>query len=252
MDKTTLTCGILHSDAQLIGRLTEYVGKMPFLSLVAVHTHPLEAFNDYLKKRVDLYFVELNAKSKADDIDGIEFCRLLSAETRVVFMAQDERYAARCFQLDALDYLTELNASTFFLTMNKAVRWFSRPDSACPRRAVISCPDAQDVSIIHVRSENRIVRLRLNSLLYVEGMGDYTKIYTRDTGKPVLTLSSMKLMETRLPGEAFIRIHHSFIVNMKQVDYIERSEVVVAGKRLPVGDAYRNRLKQWVEKLMVI
>lgn len=50
----------------------------------------------------------------------------------------------------------------------------------------------------------------------------------------------------------FLRIHHSFIVNMERVDSIERTELTLAGKRLPVGDAYRERLRQWVAGVVVI
>lgn len=248
----TLTCAILHSDAQLAAQLTEYIGKMPCLSLASLHTHPLDALNEYTQNRVNLYFVELGTASEADGISGMEFCRLLAAETRVVFIAKDGRYAAQCFQLDALDYLTELNASTFYRAMHKVVRWFSRWDSASGRPTVISCPDLRGEHVIHVRSENRIIRLRLGNILYMEGMGDYVKIYTRDADKPFLTLSSMKQMEARLPERMFLRIHHSFIVNMERVDSIERTELTLAGKRLPVGDAYRERLRQWVAGVVVI
>lgn len=251
MNKNTLTCAILHNDEHLARRLKEYIGRMPCCSLTAVHCNPLDALDDYLRNKVNLYFVELDAASASDGIGGMEFCRLLSAETRVVFIAQDGQYAAQCFQLDALDYLTDLNISTFFHTMNKVVRWFSRSADVPSRLAFISCPDIRRECIIHVRSENRILRIRLGDILYVEGMGDYAKIYTQGTDKPVLTLCSMKLMETRLPEEMFLRIHHSFIINMECVDSIGHAGILLAGKNLPVGDAYRERLRVWVSGLTI-
>lgn len=253
MNKIALTCAILCSDPQMADRLAEYIGKMPDLLLAASHRNPLDALNEYLKNKVNLYFVELGTASETEGIDGMEFSRLLSAETRVVFIAKDECHAARCFQLDALDYLTELNLSTFFQAMNKAMRWFARRSDTSGRPSFISRPDTRGQCFIHIRSENRIIRLRLGSILYVEGMGDYAKLHTTDDHKPLLTLSSMKLMETRLPGDMFIRIHHSFIVNMERVGSIERSEVTLTGgKRLPVGDAYRKRLERWVAERTVI
>lgn len=254
MDKTNLTCAILCKDSRLADRLTEYIGKMPCLELTAAHRNPLDALNEYINHKADLYFVQLVSVAGTDGIGGMEFCRLLSPETRVVFIAPDGQYAARCFQLDALDYLTDLDAPSFFRSVNKAVRWFARCNHVLPLSAAsaVSSPDTSRTCIIHVRSENRIVRLRLDNILYVEGMGDYVKIHTQKDMKPVLTLSSMKLMETRLPESLFLRIHNSFIINKEHVESIGHSEVTLAGKRLPVGDAYRNRLNGWVAGLTVI
>lgn len=246
-----MTCAILYDDTQLTDRLREYISKMPCLSLKAAYDNPLEALNEYLKEKVDLYFVQLGTASEKD-IDGMEFSRLLSVETRVVFVAQDGRHAARCFQLDALDYLTDVTLSSFFQAMNKVVRWFSHSDGVSLRSPFVSCTNVRDDNIINIRSEYRIVRLHLDDILYVEGMGDYVKIYTRNVEKPFLTLCSMKSMETRLPEGMFLRIHHSFIVNREHVESIERTELTLAGKHLPVGDVYRERLKQWIARLAVL
>ncbi|MGN0047580.1 MAG: LytR/AlgR family response regulator transcription factor [Bacteroides sp.] len=250
MNKKTITCAILCSDASLATQLTEYIAKTPYLQQPIVHSNPLDALNRYTKDKVNLYFVELDAPYEANDIDGIEFSRLLSEETRVVFIARNAQKAARCFRVDALDYLTELDISTFFQVVNKALRWFAHTSIA----PAISSKgrDEWEEKILSIRSKSSIIRIRLDEILYIEGMGDYVKIHLQDVDTTHLTLSSMKQMEARLPHAMFIRIHSSFIVNKMRIKYIERSEVLVANKRLPVGDTYRDRLKQWVSELKIV
>lgn len=79
----------------------------------------------YYVSKVDVYVVGLSATSTGE-IGGMDFCRLLSSYTRVIFVADTERFAADCFRLDALDYLTgDFSFSTFFQAANKAMRWFT-------------------------------------------------------------------------------------------------------------------------------
>lgn len=108
-----LNCAILHADPEIAGRLEEYIDKVPFLSLHGKYGNPLEALKDYYETKVEVYFVGIYPVEEGE-INGMDFCRLLSSSTRVIFITDTDRYAAECFRLDALDYLMDgLNFSTF-------------------------------------------------------------------------------------------------------------------------------------------
>lgn len=108
-----LNCAILHADPEIAGRLEEYIGKVPFLSLHGKYGNPLEALKDYYETKVEVYFVGIYPVEEGE-INGMDFCKLLSSSTRVIFITDTDRYAAECFRLDALDYLMDgLNFSTF-------------------------------------------------------------------------------------------------------------------------------------------
>ncbi len=76
--------------------------------------------------------------------------------------------------------------------------------------------------VIYMRCDNRIMRLDLERINYIEGMGDYVKIFCKDSLKPILSLCSMKYMEEKLPANEFIRVHRSFIVRMDCISAIGR------------------------------
>ena len=108
-----LNCAILHADPEIAGRLEEYIGKVPFLSLHGKYGNPLEALKDYYETKVEVYFIGIYPVEEGE-INGMDFCRLLSSSTRVIFITDTDRYAAECFRLDALDYLMDgLNFSRF-------------------------------------------------------------------------------------------------------------------------------------------
>lgn len=121
------------------------------------------------------------------------------------------------------------------------------------RRRVVQKMAVEDAPrMIYVRSDNRIIRLELSEINYIEGLGDYVKIFCRRSSKPVISLCSMKYLEEKLPADEFIRIHRSFIVRKGCIDAIGRSSVIVEEKDVPIGDAYRERLKHFISRLAVL
>ncbi len=249
--KMNLTCAILHRDSKTMEKLEEYIGKVPFLTLCGTFARPLEALKEYYETKVDLYFVGIYPVEEGE-IDGMDFCRLLSASTRVIFITDTERYAVECFRLDALDYLMgDIDFSVFFQSVSKATRWFSLQEAGTQTPNLLSSHEEQP-RVMYIRADNRIMRLDLDSVSYIEGLGDYVKIHIKGASKPVLSLCSMKYMEKRLPANEFIRIHRSFIVRMDRISAIGRSAVEVEHKDVPIGDAYRDRIKGYVSGLMVL
>ena len=81
---------------------------------------------------------------------------------------------------------------------------------------------------------------------------DYVKIFCKDAPKPILSLCSMKYMEEKLPADEFIRVHRSFIVRMDCISAIGRSTLLIEQKDVPIGDAYRERVKGYVSRLAVL
>lgn len=245
-----LNCAILHADAEIAERLETYISKVPFLTLLGKYSNPLEALKDYYETEVEVYFVGISPVEEGG-ICGMDFCRLLSTPTRVIFIADTEQYAAECFRLDALDYLVgAIDFAVFFQSVSKATRWFALQEVA-PRQKTAAVPEESE-KVIYVRSDNRIMRLELKQINYIEGWGDYVKIYYKDTPKPILSLCSMKYMEEKLPADEFIRVHRSFIVRKDCIHAIGRSTVVIEEKDVPIGDAYREKVKGFVARLAVI
>ena len=246
-----LNCAILHADPEIAGRLEEYIDMVPFLSLLGKYGNPLEALKDYYETKVEVYFVGIFPVEEGES-NGMEFCRRLSAATRVIFITDTDKYAAECFRLDALDYLMDgLNFSTFFQSVSKAARWFSLQDAGTSDSKHRQGPE-EAPKVIYMRCDNRIMRLDLERINYIEGLGDYVKIFCKGASKPVLSLCSMKYMEEKLPADEFIRVHRSFIVRMDCISAIGRSTLLIEQKDVPIGDAYRERVKGYVSRLAVL
>lgn len=248
-----LTCAILHSNPLMSECLEAFIMKTPVLSLCGKYAHSVEALKGYYEHQVQLYFIEIK-QEEVEGVSGMEFCRLLSPSTRVVFVADTPQYAADCFRLDALDYLVgEITFLTFFESVNKASRWFRLKEQAKVESTLITTKtEATWPEAIYMKSNSRIVRVDLSQISYIEGLGDYVKIYCKDELRPILSLCSMKYMEEKLPSDDFIRVHRSFIIRKDGIRTIENHKIILEKKSIPIGEVYRKKLKSYISNHSVL
>lgn len=245
MDKMNLNCAVLHDDKSVLRQMEGYISKFPFLTLYGCYESPIEALKAYYDQHVDVYFIGL-CSVKKESVDGMEFARLLDSSTRVIFLADTDQYAAACFRLDALDYLSgEVLFSVFSQAVFKAVRWFTGQE----KKVKLSMEGVKEnaLPVICVRANSRILFLELAKIYCVEGCGDYVKVFCTDMDRAVLTLCSMKYMESKLPKADFIRVHRSFIIQKRYIRAIGNSNIqLLNGRDIPVGDAYRKQLSDYL------
>ncbi len=246
-----LNCALLHTDAKMLEKLQGFVENVPFLTLCGSHSDPLAALKEYYVSKVDVYVVGLFPAVEGG-IGGMDFCRLLSSHTRVIVVADTECHAAECFRLDVLDYLVgDFGFSIFFQAASKALRWFTLKDG-CTAQAHRDNQMDKSPRVIYLRSDSRILRLQVEDISYIESCGDYVKVYCRDEPRPFMSLCTMKSLEEKLSGADFIRIHRSFLVRRQAMDAIGANTVSVGAKELPIGDAYRERLRAVLSGLTLL
>lgn len=218
--------------------ITEYIGKTPGLNLTGKFENPLEAAQFIAENTIDLIFIDI----QMPDLSGIEFTRMMEKGPKVIFTTAFEKYALEGFRLEIVDYLLKPFSYEEFLTAVQKANRLIRLE-----RKSLNKVEANE-EFLFLKSDYKIKRINFNDILYVEGLKDYVKVYVQNIPKPVLSLSSLKLLETKLPAEKFMRIHRSFIVNLQKIDTIERSRIVFGKTYIPVGDQYKEKFQKFLDK----
>ena len=85
-------------------------------------------------------------------------------------------------------------------------------------------------------------KLKLEDILFAEAMGDYVKLFTPQKFYAVHT--TLKAVEERLPPNAFLRVHRSYIVAISKIDTVQDGAIIINNKPIPVADAYRSALNK--------
>ena len=234
-----LTCALVDDEPLALDLLSSYVDKTPVLQLAGRYSSAVMAMKELAETPVDLLFLDI----QMPDLNGLEYSRLVSPETRIVFTTAFDRYAIDGYKVNALDYLLKpISYSDFLEAVHKAVEWFDlKRDAGMSSQNTATAPD-----FIYVKSEYKLVRIDLKDILYIEGLKDYIKIYTESSPRPVLSLMSMKGMEEKLPSDRFMRVHRSYIVQKGKIQVVERGRIVFGKNYIPVSENYKQDVQNYL------
>lgn len=231
-----IKCLVIDDEPLALQQLASYVEKIPYFTLVAQCHGAVEAREIIDRERVDAIFVDINMP----DINGMDFVKQLSAPPIVVFTTAYSEYAVDGYKVDAVDYLLKpFGLDDFKRAATKVKKRYELENNAAAQQP------ADDDDSIFLKTEHRVIRANIADIRYVEGMSEYLKIYIEGQ-RPIIMLLSMKKLEERLPSY-FMRIHRSYIVNMKKVSEVSKSRVAIDDDTvLPVGDIYKDALMQYL------
>lgn len=231
-----------------------YVEQVPFLTLAGRCSSAAEALDAISAGGVDLVMLDIQMPG----LSGLSLAKSLTGDNapKIIFTTAYGEYALDGFKLDAVDYLLKpFDFDEFLRAVSKARRLLElerrpQPDAQQDAEAADAPALASD-DFFFVKSEYKLVKVEIEKILYVEGLKDYVKIYLLDAPRPIVTLSTLKQMEARLLPHSFVRLHRSYIVNVKLISGVERNSVLVGKERLPIGDGYRQNLQSLLDKLTI-
>ena len=230
-----LSCAIIDDEPLAISLLESYVNKTPFLELAGKYNSAVNALPILSKEPVDLLFLDI----QMPELSGMEFSRILEANTRIIFTTAFGQYALDSYKVNALDYLLKpISYPDFLKAANKALQWYELA-RATPTTAT-------GIESIFIKTEYKLVQIELRKILYIEGLKDYVKIYIEDEAHPILSLMSMKSLEEMLPTDRFIRVHRSFIVQPEKIRVIERNRIVFGKEYIPISDNYKQKFMDFL------
>ena len=237
-----IRCAVVDDEPLALGLMASYVKKTPFLELVGSYSSAVQAMQEMHDNPVDLIFLDI----QMPELNGLDYSRMISPQTRVVFTTAFNQYALDGYKVNALDYLLKpISYPDFLLAANKAQEWFRLVEQSQQSEK----KENQDEKLsIFVKSDYKLIRIELKNILYVEGLKDYVKIYEDNTGRPVISLMSMKAMEEMLPADRFMRVHRSYIVQKEKIRIIEHNRIVFGNTYIPIGDSYKQVFQDFLNK----
>lgn len=233
-----IKCIAIDDEPHALRQLAEYIEAVPYLSLEGSFESAFDACNFLYDNTIDLIFIDINMP----DINGIDFVKSLSKNVKIVFITAHSEFAYEGFQLDAADYLLKPISFTDFLkSANKVNERYFQQNSSLPEIH-------QNRDYLFIKSEYRIIRINFKDIKYIESKREYVKIFLEGS-EPITTLMSIKKLEETLPGNMFMRVHRSFIVNLDKITVVERNRIVFDNKvYIPISENYGEKFQEYMEK----
>ena len=227
-------CIIVEDEPLAQNILKKYIGDHHSLELVATCTDALEAQLILNKQPIHLIFLDINLPK----LSGINFIKSLLQSPLIIFTTAYPEFAVEGFELNAVDYLLKpFSFERFLKAVNKVIEKLN--NSSLPKKEEID-------AFIFFKSDKKIHKVDLESIHYIEAVGDYMKVIT-DSGQ-LLINETMKNLQEELPARSFIRVHKSFIISRNRIKYIEGNYSQVENNSIPIGATYRNDVLVSIEK----
>ena len=232
-----IKCLAIDDEPLALQQLAAYIKNIPYFELVAECPNAIEAKEIMENDAIDAIFVDINMP----DLNGMDFVKSLVMPPIVVFTTAYSEYAVDGFKAGALNYLLKPFGLDDFKQCAERVKHQYELENA--QNSTVSTPDEDDA--LFLKTEHRVVRIKMSDIKYVEGMSEYLKIYF-DNQKPLIVLLSMKKLEERLP-QHFMRIHRSYIINLRKIQEVNKNRVIMdADTYLPIGDLYREAFNNYI------
>jgi DNA-binding LytR/AlgR family response regulator len=207
----------------------------------------VEALKAIHSQNIDLIYLDI----QMPDLNGIELARVIDKaqeKPRIIFTTAFEKFALEGYKVDALDYLLKpFNYEEFLRTATKAHSYYELINRTAAAPAVTN-PEHPEDQYLFLKVEYQWVRLALDDILYIEGLKDYVKVHLRNDEKGVMSLTSLKDLEEKLPSRRFLRVHRSFIVALDKISSMTKNSLQIGKRTITIGDQYKEAFNQFVGK----
>jgi DNA-binding LytR/AlgR family response regulator len=215
-------------DDNKIARTTirQLAGRVGDLDIVAECADAMNAYELLQLMPVDLLLLDIEMPG----MSGLELTKNLGDKRPIIiFITSKREFAADAFDLNVADYIIKpVNTPRFMQAIDKAREILQSNSEEI---------NVKEDEFIFIRDSNVVRRLKLDSILYAEAMGDYVKLYTPERFYAIH--ATLKAVEERLPPSRFLRVHRSYVVAVDKIDTLDGGALIIGGKPLPVADAFR-------------
>ncbi len=189
------------------------------------------------KQSVDLLFLDI----QMPEITGLSLLKIMKKKPLVVLTTAYSEYALESYELDVVDYLLKPITFDRFLQAIDKVNSRLNSSAAQPEKIISNISP-----FIFIKDGTKLVKVRWEDILYIEGLKDYVTIHTKQ--QKVVSLQRLKSLEEQLPSDQFIRIHNSFIVALSAIDTIYKNEIHIGSATLPISDSYKKSFREFIER----
>lgn len=230
----SIQCALIEDEPLARKVLRGFIQEVENLELKVVFKNGVEAYQYLSENRVDLLFLDL----KMPKLNGNDLLDSLPYSPYVIFTTAYRDYALDSFEHKTIDYLTKPIAFPRFLKAINKAREFIIETPASPKPAETP---ANNQDFLFLKFNHQYQKVFLNTILWIEGLRDYQKIVTSE--QVYFYYATLRELENELPGDRFLRVHQSFIINMDKVTALKGNQIFVDEHAILIGRKYRDHVK---------
>lgn len=233
------TCIVVDDNVIERDLISLFVSKIPALDLVAICEDGVEASSILTSRQVDIVFCDIDMP----ELSGTALLKSLKTPPAFVFITSFADYAVESYNLDVIDFvLKPVTFERLLKASNKAIEYVTLKARHADQPLTVENTIVKDDDCFFIKETNGITKLKYADVTFIESIGDFSKVHTIQS-RTHLVLSSLKSIETQLPGEIFKRVQKQYIVNLQFVSTVTTTEILLSNsQQIPISALYRQAL----------
>ena len=240
-----IKCIIIDDEATARAIIGQMISNHPDLSLVEEFTNAIQAIKYLNQNQADLIFLDIHMP----DFTGFDFIQTIKNPPAIILVTSDKNFAIEAFEYDCIvDYLVKpITEERFTKAIEKASKKKTAVVTETTTAPQIDKQPQDTSSEFYVNIDRRLIKIDIASINIVEAKGDYILIKTET--KNYTVHSTLKKIEEKLPSNLFLKVHRTYIINVKKIIDIEDNSVLIAKDVIPVSRANRPELMKRLNML---
>ena len=234
-----MNCIIVDDDSTAKLIVAELCSRYENINVLADFSNAIDAIKFVNVNEVDLVFLDIHMPS----FSGFDFIQTLKNPPKIILTTSDKNFALEAFEYQSVvDYLVKpIELDRFQKAIDKLDKFMPNSVSPSPQN------ESNQKKELYVNVDRRFVKINLSDINVVEAKGDYIRIKMDD--KNHIVHSTLKKIEEKLPGDIFLKVHRSFIINLSKIVDIEDNSVLINQDVIPVS---RSNRKELMERLNLL
>ncbi len=226
-----MNCIIVDDEPLAREAIQMLIEKTNNLHLMGSFNGPDAAAKFMRENEVDLIFLDIQMPG----INGIEFAKIISKETFVIFTTAFSEFATDSYEVDAIDYLIKPVKLERFQKAVAKVEAYSKL-----LKADVQSPNITEITddFFFVKADRKIVKIYFKNIYFIEGLKDYVVLHTE--GQKIITAMNIKTIHEKLPKHPFVRVSKSYIINANHITSVDNNTVYIGTNEIPIGNIYRD------------
>ncbi|MFT5863358.1 MAG: two-component system response regulator LytT [Flavobacteriales bacterium] len=233
-----MNCIIIDDETAARTIVTHLCSQVNDLNIIDEFPNALQAMKFLNKNEIDLIFLDIHMP----DFTGFDFIETLKNPPKIVLTTSDRNFAIEAFEYDCIvDYLVKpITLPRFMKAMQKVQSFKVPPAPEQSASEAVSKSDASTDKEMYVNIDRRLIKIEFDKIYLIEAKGDYILIKTE--GQNYTVHSTLKKIEDKLSDSLFLKVHRSYIINIKKIIDIEDNSVLIARDVVPISRSNRPEL----------
>ncbi|NAS12891.1 LytR/AlgR family response regulator transcription factor [Poritiphilus flavus] len=214
----------------------------------------LLGFTEDIEKATDMIYTHepdiVFLETELNNGCGFQIIENLWKKSNFVITSNVDNHALKAISFDVMAYLLKpLNLDDLILAVDKAkLKVRLAQEKQFLKNSKVR--EEGDINVLALPSMDKIELIEKSQIVYLKAEGRYTR-FMLSTGKTKLASRNLGEFEKLLDSKTFFRTHHSFIVNLAQVQNINKADGIYLqlkmGESIPVAKRKLNALSRFLK-----